>query len=336
MKKNRGIISKDSKATRVLFFDLVRIVCIIAIVYAHRKFGLIPQINGIFYADGFLPFNIYSAGLQGWAVFGLILVSGAVLELNYPKITGYSQYLTFLIKRVIRIYPAFWLSLIFGLFLNALLLPSAAIGIIANNLSRILFEYTGFYIILGQGQGFINIMGWFIAAIISLYFLFPLVSCYIRKYKLPAIVSLMMVSYITRYLCVTNQNILPEFLWMWFPLCNVFEFGLGIYLVQGSWYPKNSRNYPTVSRIADLSFYVFLFHVIIIQAFTEEAGYGLVFSAYLQGLFQQNPLLGYTVWYLSCTITILLVSYCAMRIDERVQEYLSQNKQIHTLLTQRQ
>jgi peptidoglycan/LPS O-acetylase OafA/YrhL len=333
MKQGKKSASPTTQSHRVLFFDLLRIFCILAIVYAHRRFGLIPDFNAFMYSDGFLPLNIFSAGLQGWAVLGLIFVSGAVLELNYTRITGYYHYLCFLFRRFIRIYPAFWLSLLFGLLLNILLTPTVAAGIISANWFYIIFEYTGFFVILGKGQGFINIMGWFIAAIISLYLLFPILSDFIRKYRFTGLIALMLISFTTRSLFVTYQDILPAYLWMWFPVCNVFEFCLGIYIVQTGFYPKSSHDYPLVRELADLSFYIFLFNVIIIQAFTEQSGYGLAFSTFLQSLFMQNQSLGYAVWYLSCTVALIIVSYAAMVTDRKIQECIRRNERAKKILS---
>lgn len=333
MKKGRQTVSAVTPGKRVLFFDLLRIFCIIAIVYDHRRFGLIPDFNAVFFGDGYLPLNLYTNGLQGWAVFGLIFVSGAVLQLNYQRMEGSLNFLKFQFRRFIRIYPTFWMSLIFGLVLIVFLMPSVAAAIISSNLFLILFEYSGFFVILGQGPGFINIMGWFIATIILLYLFFPILSDYIRKYRFTGLIILMVVSFITRSLFFTYNDLLPDLLWMWFPLCNAFEFCLGIYIVQIGLYPKNSQDYPLIHTLADLTFYAFLFHVIIIQAFIEPAGSGLMFSTFLQNQFLFNPNLGYTVWYLSCTATILLVSFAAMVADRKIQWYLRQNTCIKQILT---
>jgi peptidoglycan/LPS O-acetylase OafA/YrhL len=222
MKKGRKIACPATGSQRLLFFDILRIFFVVAIVYDHFRFSYFTWFNDRFFADGYLPFNIYTAGLQGWAVFGLIFVSGAVLEYNYKRIEGYWEYLKFLFKRCIRIYPAFWLSLLFGLFLNIALTSSAAGEIIKNNLFYIIFEYTGFFVILGQGPGFINTMGWFIGTILLLYLLFPWLSGFVRKYQLIAITALLIVTYSSRWLFFTYDAMLPSLLWRWFPLCNLF------------------------------------------------------------------------------------------------------------------
>jgi peptidoglycan/LPS O-acetylase OafA/YrhL len=333
MKKIRKNVSPATGSKRLLFFDILRIFFIVAIVYDHFRFGYLDLFNGLLFADGFLTLNIYSAGLQGWAVFGLIFISGAVLEYNYKRIEGYWDYSKFLFKRFIRIYPAFWLSLLFGLFLNITLTSHAAGEILKNNLFLIIFEYTGFFVILGRGPGFINEMGWFIAAIISLYILFPWLSAIVRKYKFNAIITFMIVSFGCRSIFFAYNPILPDLLWRWFPLCNLFEFCLGIYVVQMSFYPKNANDHPIIHETAELSFYVFLFHVMIIQAFTVGVGYGPVITGFLDTLVSPFPLLIQNILrYSTIEITILLVSIIAMIIDRRIQQHIRENKRVRDFL----
>jgi peptidoglycan/LPS O-acetylase OafA/YrhL len=321
------------ESIRLVFFDILRIFFIFAIVYVHFQFNLLSWFNRFFYPDGYLPFNIYPAGLEGLAVYGLIFISGAVLEYNYTQIEGYLQYTKFIVKRFIRIYPAFWLSLLFGLLLDIVMIPSFAGEIIKNNLFFIIFEYTGFFIILGQGPGFINTMGWFIAVIVSLYLIFPWLSVNIRKYKLFAIIAVMIVSFGSRSLLFTYDTMLPSLLWRWFPLCNLFEFCLGIYIVQLSFFPKNVNDHPIIHEIAELSFYVFLFHVIIIQVFTVGVGYGTVITGFFEMLFSPLPLLIQNILrYLTIEFIVLLVSIIAMKTDRIIQQRIRENRRLKDLL----
>jgi peptidoglycan/LPS O-acetylase OafA/YrhL len=334
MKKGSKNANPATGSKRLLFFDILRIFFILAIVYGHFKFGYFTWFNSLFYADGYLPLNIYSAGLQGWAVFGLIFVSGAVLEYNYKRIEGFWEYSKFLFKRFSRIYPAFWLSLLFGLLLNFALTSSGAGEIIKKYLFFIIFEYTGFFIILGLGPGFINTMGWFIAAIISLYLLFPWLSGVVRKYKLVAIIAFMIVSFSSRSLFFTYDTMLPSLLWRWFPLCNLFEFCLGIYIVQMGFYPKNVNDYPIIHEIAEFSFYVFLYHAIITSVFTTPVGYGPVVTGFVDQQFSQYPgILRNLLPYLTVEIIVLLVSIIAMKIDRKIQQIIRQNQRVRDFLT---
>jgi peptidoglycan/LPS O-acetylase OafA/YrhL len=188
-RKKEKIQTKDTN--RIVFFDILRIFFVSAIVYGHAQFALLPWFNRIFFADGYIPFNIYPIGLSGFSVYGLIFVSGAVLEYNYKGIERFSEYVKFLCKRFIRLYPAFWMSLIFSIILAILIFPAV---LKTTSLFDFLFEFTGFYVVLGKGPGNLNFMGWFIAAIVSLYILFPYLSKIVKKYHLTAIVLFLVIS----------------------------------------------------------------------------------------------------------------------------------------------
>ena len=246
---------KPSKTRdRILAFDIIRILCVAIIVYDHSRFVGIAWFNNLLFPDGMGPFNIYTNGLQGYAVYGMILISGAVLEYNYQGLEKLHGYLQFLFRRFIRLYPAFWMSLILGLI--------AFPAVWQNNLPSLLFEFTGFFVVLGQGSGNINNMGWFIATIVSLYILFPWFSKIIWKYGLGALVGFCLMSWGLRYF---TYNIVPlDLFWRWFPLCNAFEFCLGIYIVQTGLYPKKANTSAVIKELSDLSYYVFLFHTMVI------------------------------------------------------------------------
>jgi|GEM_PF-4930076 len=72
--KHHRLPQKDTlpEKKRFLFFDLFRIACVAIIIYVHSQFFAIPYFNNFFFSGGAGPFNIYSLGLQGFAVFGLI------------------------------------------------------------------------------------------------------------------------------------------------------------------------------------------------------------------------------------------------------------------------
>ena len=253
-----NVKTQDARG-RVLFFDIIRILCVAVIIYDHSRFWLVPEFNQFFFPDGYGPFNIYPAGLQGYAVFGLIFVSGAVIEYTYRGLQKGESYLTFMKKRIFRIYPVFWMSLITML----LLFP----GLLEDGIGNVLFEFTGFFIVLGQGPGAINPVGWFVGAIILLYFLYPWFSTVIRKYGLPALCGFWIMSWSLRYSIITYNLVPLDLFWRWFPLCNAFEFCLGIYLVQAAIYPKTGNRSPVVRNLADISYPAFLFHMVVVFAF---------------------------------------------------------------------
>ena len=319
MKQTKKISNVTKNNDRILFFDILKIVFIAVIVYDHQQFSIIPWFNNIFFSDGQNFFNIYTNGITSLAVYGMFFISGAVLEYNYKRIENFLGYRKFLFKRFIRLYPAFWMSLIFGLVVFITIAFEIEYMIIRNNIFKIIFEYTGFYVVLGLGPGFINNMGWFIAAIFSLYILFPYLSKIVKKYQLAAILAFLLVSFVSRYLFYTYSGILPDLLWYWFPLCNLFEFSLGIYIIQKQFYPKNQNKYPIVLLLVDLSFYVFLFHMLIIWGIARF-------------LPTTGPLIFVCSVYAGMWGIVLCVCWIVMIVDKEIQRTIRQNETIKKFL----
>jgi len=320
--KNTGEVPQ--KKDRILFFDIVRILCVAVIVYDHSRYNLVEGFNQLLFSDGYGPFSIFTSGLQGYAVYGMIFVSGAVLEYNYQGIDRVFDYSRFIFRRFIRLYPAFWMSLILGI----LLFPA----VFQKDIPGALFEFTGFYIILGQGSGVINSMGWFIAAIFSLYLLFPWLSRFVRKYQLSAILGLCLISWGMRSLVLTYDLVPLDLFWRWFPLFNAFEFCLGIYIVQMRWYPRKENIYPVVRTLSDLSFYVFLFHVIIIHVFLLDVEQLRPLISFDNMLAMNNLYIGYTLYYLQMMAAILVISWIAMKADTRLQAWILQRESVRKFL----
>jgi peptidoglycan/LPS O-acetylase OafA/YrhL len=309
---------QPKQSDRILFFDILRILFVAIIVYGHAQWVVLPWFNKTFFADGFIPFNIYTLGLTGDAVYGMILVSGAVMEYNYRSISRFSDYTRFIFKRFIRLYPAFWMSLILGIILSPALLQ--------NNLPGALFEFTGYYVVLGIGPGVINTMGWFIAAIFSLYLLYPILSRIVRRYQMTAIIGFCILSWGLRFVQITYNPVPLELFYRWFPLFNAFEFCLGIYIVQKRWYPTTKNIYPAVRKLADLSFYVFLFHVIVILAINA-----FVF-AFFDSYIVHSSLTVFSAFYFGMMAMVLLVSWVAMILDNKIQQMISQNERVRRFL----
>jgi len=304
-----GVIHKD----RLLFFDLLKVLFIAIIVYDHSQLFILRDFNGLLFSDGWNFYNIYINGLTGIAVYGMFFISGAVLEYSYKGIGTWEKYYTFIKSRVIRLYPAFWMSLILGLALVIITNASITAQIFVSSLPDILFEYTGYYVLLNQGPGLINNMSWFIAAIVSIYLIFPLVSDTVRKYRIYAIVAFMIVSFSLRVLLLTYAGSIPQdLLWRWFPLCNLFEFGLGIYIIQAGIYPKIPNTSTVLRELVDLSFYVFLFHMIVIWSVIPI-------------LPKTGPeYIGVIAYFLMMAV-MLAVCWIVMTIDKKIQKGLRQS-----------
>jgi len=245
---------------RILFFDLLRIICVFFVVNGHFTFWLFASISGILFLTGWSYMEIYPLTASMLAVYGLIIVSGAVMEYNYSEIRKFSEYKLFVLKRFFRLYPAYWMSLIFGL--------AIAGGYFNVSLTSLFLQFSGLFIFTQNGDwspDTINIMGWFIPTIFFLYLLFPLLSKAVKNHPYPSMAVSLIITFVSRYILI-HYTILPGWApWRWFPLCNLFEFCLGIYIVRMSLYPKNSVDHPVIAELADFTFYIFIFHVVVIQ-----------------------------------------------------------------------
>jgi peptidoglycan/LPS O-acetylase OafA/YrhL len=298
MKKPAAPAQTSVLKDRLLVFDVARICLIALIVYNHFQVPVWDWLNNTFFSNGYFLFNIYPRSLGVIAIYGMFLISGAVLEYQYKKVRTIPDYKKFLFRRFVRLYPAFWMSLLLGILL--------APAVLGQNLPGVLFEFTGFFMFLGTGPGIINQMGWFIGTIFVLYMLYPVLSSVIRKYGFPALLAVMLVSYGTRSLLLTYNPVPMVDLWLWLPVCNLFEFCLGIYLIQQNLYPKTANQSSVVRQLADLSFYVFLFHVVIIHA--------------VLAILPSTPIpnAGYFL-YGGILALIVIISWIAMVIDNRIQ-----------------
>jgi surface polysaccharide O-acyltransferase-like enzyme len=217
------------------------------------------------------------------------------------------------------------MSLIFGLIIFPELWQAG--------LPRILLEFTGFSVLSGLGTGPVIVIDWFIAAIVSLYLLFPLLSKIIRQYGLWSLAGFCLMSWGLRSVIISS-GILPEYrLWMWFPLCNAFEFCLGIYIVQTGWYPKKANTSPIIRELSDLSYYVFIFHTLIIFAFGEYLyPFPKPLAAFDLALASNKVPIAATIFYFQVMITILVVSWITMKIDTRFRSWILQRDAIRNFL----
>jgi peptidoglycan/LPS O-acetylase OafA/YrhL len=249
LKKKEDITPDSSK--RILFFDVLRISSILAIVIFHicQYIGIKP------FNTEFLFLKTIYIGIGPLAVFVLIFVSGAVLEYTYDSIKTWKQHALFYIKRFIRLYPAWWISLLVGILFTPIL--------IRTNLYSLLRQFFGVSVYFGEWGGSINTIGWFIGVIMVLYLAFPFMSKIIKKYPSISIISFTALSFLSMYLVnIYLQPLFPKMILIcrWFPTVNLFAFALGIFIVQQKLYPKITHNIKSLTTLSEFTFYIFLVH----------------------------------------------------------------------------
>jgi peptidoglycan/LPS O-acetylase OafA/YrhL len=234
--------------SRLLIFDLLRIVAIFLVIIAH--IGQKHNISILNCACGVQDFYFVSFGGIGVTIF--LIVSGAALRLSNSQVISYKK---FIIKRLCRIYPAYWCSLII------ILLGSAAKSHMLTLIPMdLILSITAMYAFAGEWGGPINSGSWFIGLIVILYMIYPFVAYLIRAHGNAALLALLIVSIWSRWFF--GQEIDPAIrATEWLPLCRIFEFALGIFIVEKGLYPKALTNSKPIYLLSNLSFYLFLIHI---------------------------------------------------------------------------
>jgi peptidoglycan/LPS O-acetylase OafA/YrhL len=262
---------------RFIGLDLIRCVAIGLLLMAHIGQTIKSPIGRLF---GFPHFYYVSFG--GLAVTIFLILSGVVIELQYGKKN--INYLQFIVKRILRIYPVYYMSLLFGIVIYSIHSYNDTGHIFANfskfDIGDIILSLTGGYAFVGKWGGPFVTTSWFVSLIITMYIFFPFLSGEIKKRPFVSISVLFLISVLSR-LILGRYVILPTRPLDWFPLCRIFEFSLGIYLA--IILPNNSYNFLkstgnlgfVISFISALSFPLFLVHYPLLFIINYLTGHGV-------------------------------------------------------------
>lgn len=298
---------------RFIGLDLARCFAIALLLLAHICQTIGNPIGGNLIRVRFFFFG----SLGGLAVTIFLILSGAVLELRYGKKD--INYLQFITKRCLRIYPIYYLSLLFGIMIYFIRYYNGTGHFLAGfqnlGIGDIVLSITGGYAFVGKWGGPFVETSWFIALIMTMYILFPFLSREIEKRPIISISFLFLISIVSGFI-VAKYKILPNMPLAWFPLCRVFEFSFGIYLAIVL--PRISLNYLESSRrlglffssISELSFPLFLIHYPLLFMINYPTRYGV------------NQLLAISLY----VVVSLTVSLIILGIDKRILRSLNLEK----------
>jgi len=215
-----------------------------------------------------------------------LILSGLVLELRYrSRAVAYGRFIG---QRILRIYPTYYLALLLGMVLyfgqkyyntGHFSPPSSVFDLIGC--------FTGFYAFLGRWGGPFIGTSWYIGLIVTMYFMYPYLAKSIRRHPHIVISVLFLISILSRFILKQysySYDFYGSFLYRairWFPLCRIFEFGLGIYLAnitkERVWSCINAqgKGKSIVEFIAGISFPMFLVHVPLIALIPFLSNRGL-------------------------------------------------------------
>lgn len=311
-----GVMSNN----RVLMFDLLRIIAILMVVLGHTAGFLKIQ---LFQETLWTPCMqaIMPGSLPQWGVALFIFISGSVLEYKYGKKVWSSNdnfdFKLFIVKRLIRIYPAFWLSMLIGVAFGS------NVGIISSiNWSILIKELTGFYAFFSATQpslafnGYYNGVSWFIGTIICLYLIYPIITRFLKNNGISGLVLILLVVIFIRLL--SSNGIYNQY-WYWNPLSRMAEFALGIYIVQVGFYVKTANTSRFIQFLSDITFPIFLVHSLMFYIF-QKALYGYYMD-----------IIVYTIIVLLLSLVVYFIDYRLKLIFERSLNYLMNKKTINSM-----
>ncbi len=266
---------------RFVLLDLIRSIAMVSVVLCHISQvtqGPLSHVRNIFTVG-----DVYYVGLGNIGVTIFLILSGLVLELNYrSRPIAYGR---FIAQRCLRIYPIYYLALILGMVLyfskkyfytGHFSPPSSVYDLIGS--------FTGFYAFLGRWGGPFVVTSWYIGLIVTMYFMYPYIARSIRLQPHIVIILLFLISILSRGMLRQYSHNYGTLLYNapeWFPLCRVFEFGLGIYLAnmakENVWLCINGpeKVKSIIEFIGNISFPMFLAHfpLLFLISFLSERGF---------------------------------------------------------------
>ena len=93
---------------RIVILDIARCVAIVMLIMAHTAQVMGSPLGGFFGIKGF-----YYASIGGIAVTIFLIISGLAIGLQYGS--KETKYYSFIIKRILRIYPVYYMSVFIGI-----------------------------------------------------------------------------------------------------------------------------------------------------------------------------------------------------------------------------
>jgi peptidoglycan/LPS O-acetylase OafA/YrhL len=300
------ILKKTTCMNRSILLDILRITAIALVFVAH--FGQLLDTSA---GDFFGLKNFYYVSLGGVGVSLFLVLSGILAGLGGSS--HRVDYVTYMLKKVLRIYPLYLMSVplaFTGYLLGSLLLERDIPRLFPNGfITDMIGSITGFYSWMGLWGGPYNSPSWYIALIMTMYALFPVVFFVMKKQCHLVIVILLSVSLASRYYVgqegvpfvdttffedvkgwfYRRYGFMPGRPGDWFAPCRVFEFGLGVYLTlllpRSTWFVLQTGFNRPIQFLSDLAFPLFLIHYpfLFLVIYLEEIGLPLAVSivAYL-------------------------------------------------------
>jgi len=214
-----GAPAPASAPQRILVFDIVRVIAVISIVFFHvSKFIFKAPYTA---SNGLRGLYWVSIGGVGVTVF--IVLSGAVLQHVYGQRD--TPYWAFEIKRLARIYPLYWVSLVATVLMIGIISPYK------GGVTRLATDILGIRGVIGatwDRTDMLSPVTWFIGVIVGLYLLFPLIKRLLAWQPKLTLLAMFVISVAAR---LWAYRAFGGFGIHWFIPGRLFEFTLGMWIV---------------------------------------------------------------------------------------------------------
>ena len=242
---------------RYLLLDFLRLFAVMLVVFQHliswkwSTWTFLQPLN--------LNWNPFGLVLVEWGAIGvsiLFFVSGCSLALNRSSADSRVGVKRFYLDRLLRIYPVFWLACLLSIVTFPERLPATTPLDYSKDFSGFqAFGALSYNDFVGMTAG----AYWFVGVLLCLYFLYPVILAAMKRNPHLSIFSLFLISLGSRALMAF---VFPFFYRGidWFPLCQVFTFGLGVYIIRIGKYPKWINRSNLLAFASKSSFYIYLVH----------------------------------------------------------------------------
>ena len=278
--------------------DFTKGVSILAIVIAHQYEGLFGW-NGVpnqhlcsFTPGGILGYfdfstapNIYGilkVTVLGWQGVPVFIIMAGFLAVWSIKDREFNPF-TYLGRRLYRLYPLYWITLLAVLTLNMLLQRE-----IAASPADILGMFVGYYPLSGSEVVFLDVALWFITLIIQFYIFFPILRGFMVR--LGNTKFLLLMGVFAYFFTWTLANVSPlagQFFGCW-----LIEFSFGMVM---------ATKFEEFNRI--------LSHITVLIPLALAYAAGFYLSGFLEIWPLARPLYG-----ISLTLSIWTIFYAFSRI----------------------
>ena len=327
--------TRDKSVNRSFLLDFLRVFAIGLVLVAHLGQLLDSQVGDFFGVK-----NFYFVSLGGIGVSIFLILSGILAGLSRDN--GSFGYLPYLFKKILRIYPLYWISVSLSMIayvIGSLMMEGRFPKLFPNGLMLDAFgSLTGFYAWLGLWGGPYNSPSWFISLIMTMYVLFPPLYFLMKRAPHLVLVIVLIITVSARIyvgqegIPFANSNLFEAIQgWVyrqygfmpgrpgdWFPPCRIFEFGLGVYLAivlpKSTWFKVNLPVVRPIRVLSDLAFPIFLVH------------YPLMFL--IPVLIENGMAVGLSIGLF--LVIVIFISYWIDQLDQRVPR-----KRLQSLFTKK-